>query len=82
MEIWKKRGKINGSVRAEVGDETYLIYTNSLNKYGIRVYTLLPESYYTKRIGQEIVILLVQSVFTDFHEHIDYVVFRNSFIVL
>ena len=35
LEIWKKRGKINGSVRAEVGDETYLIYTNSLNKYGI-----------------------------------------------
>lgn len=59
----EKEGKINGSVRAEVGDETYLIYTNSLNKYGIRVYTLLPESYYTKRIGQEIVILLVQSVF-------------------
>ena len=32
----EKEGKINGSVRAEVGDETYLIYTNSLNKYGIK----------------------------------------------
>jgi sensor histidine kinase YesM len=56
------KNESNQYIRAEINQKAYLFYASAVNKYGIRVYTLLPESYFTERIIGEILMLIAQGV--------------------
>lgn len=45
-----------------LGHNSFLVYSSELREYGFKLYTLMDESYYTQRIFQEALILILQGV--------------------
>lgn len=46
----------------QMQNNSYFLCSTSVNDYGFKIYTLLPESYYTQQVQQEIRILILQSI--------------------